>query len=130
MISNLERYKKDLNALIEKGNELELVIQLECFPEQVKKVKQELGKEADNVLKDLPSFSKEYQSWYSEAKMLIKQLLPERLSDFVRYYEKPKPRKDISYENYRIEDYFQGLTVTRGYSKEKVVGPEAAIPHF
>ena len=47
----------------------------------------------------------------------------------MRHYEKPKPRKDISYENYRIEDYLQGLTVTRGYEKEKVVGPDAAIPH-
>ena len=60
----------------------------------------------------------------------MRQLLPDRLEDFVRHYEKPKTRKDITYENYRIEDYFQGLTVTRGYLKEKVVGPDAAIPHF
>ena len=56
--------------------------------------------------------------------------MPDRLDDFVRHYEKPKPRKDISYENYRIEDYLQGLNVTRGWEKEKVVGPDAAIPHF
>lgn len=62
--------------------------------------------------------------------MLIKQLLPDRLSDFVRHYEKPKPRKEISYENYRIEDFLQGLNVTRGWEKEKIVGPDAAIPHF
>lgn len=62
--------------------------------------------------------------------MLIKQILPDRLSDFVRHYEKPKPRKDITYENYRIEDYLQGLNITRGWEKEKVVGPDAAIPHF
>ena len=43
------------------------------------------------------------QPWYSEAKVLIRQLLPDRLSDFVRHYEKPKPRKDITYESYRIE---------------------------
>ena len=48
----------------------------------------------------------------------------------MRHYEKPKPRKDVSYENYRIEDYLQGLTVTRGWQKEKVVGPDAAIPQF
>jgi hypothetical protein len=68
--------------------------------------------------------------WYSEARALIRQLLPDRLADFVRHYEKPKPRKDITAENYRIEDYLQGLTVTRGYLNEKVVGLEAAIPHF
>ena len=58
-------------------------------------------------------------------------MLPDRLSDFVRHYEKPKPRKDISFENYSIEDCLQGLTViTGGWAKEKIVGPEAAIPRF
>jgi hypothetical protein len=56
--------------------------------------------------------------------------LPDRLADFVRHYEKPKPRKDISYENYRIEDYLQGLSITRGWEKKRVVGPDAAIPQF
>src|SRR5262249_50608556 len=77
-----------------------------------------------------PSFEEAYQPWYSEAKVLIKQLLPDRLSDFVRHYEKPKPRKEITYESYRIEDGLQGLSVTRGWQNEKVVRREAAIPHF
>jgi hypothetical protein len=47
MISNLECYKKDLNALITKGNKLLLAIELECFPEQVKDIKQQLGKKAE-----------------------------------------------------------------------------------
>jgi hypothetical protein len=129
MISNLERYKKDLSALIAKGNKLHLAIQRECFPEEFSRLsKQKLGKEVKDVVKNLPSFSEKYQSWYFEAKMLIKQLLPDRLSDFVRYYEKPKPRKDITFENYRIEDYLQGLRVTRG--AQIIVGPDAAIPHF
>jgi hypothetical protein len=130
MISNLERYKKDLSELIAQGNKLRVAIQLECFPEQVKNFKKDLGSKAEKVIKDLPSFSDEYQSWYSEAKMLIKQLLPERLADFVRYYEKPKSRKSITSENYSIEDCLQGLQVTRGLYEEKIVGPDAAIPNF
>jgi hypothetical protein len=82
------------------------------------------------MLKALPLFTDDYQSWYSEAKVLIGQLLPDRLSDFVRLYEKPKPRNDVTFENYRIEDYLQGLNVTRGLQKEKVVGLDAAIPHI
>ena len=70
-----------------------------------------------------------YQCWYSEAKTLIKQLLPDRLTDFVRYYEKPKPRKDITPESYRIEDCLQGISLTN-FNNEKIVGPEAAIPNF
>ncbi len=60
----------------------------------------------------------------------MRQLLPDRLSDFVRYYEKPKSRKEITFENYTVEDYLEGLSVTRGYEKEKVVGPDAAVPKF
>ncbi len=131
MISNLDRYKKDVEDLINRGGMLLNAIQFECYP---KEFEAQLKKTALGKLKDLlaqvPSFKEDYQSWYSEAKVLIKQLLPDRLSDFVRYYEKPKGRKDISFENYRIEDYLQGLTITRGWEKEKVVGPDAAIPQF
>src|SRR3989337_1007791 len=130
MPSNLDRYKKDLDALILRGEQLHNAIQSECYPEQFQRALKELKQEARDVLAELPSFADGYQAWYSEAKLVIKQLLPDRLADFVRHYEKPKPRKDISYDNYRIEDCLQSLTVTRGYDKEKVVGPDAAIPHF
>jgi hypothetical protein len=89
-----------------------------------------LTKKVEETIGNLPRFRDKYQSWYSEAKVLIRQLLPDRLSDFVRLYEKPKPRKHISFENYRIEDCLQGLSVTKSFTNEKVVGPEAAIPHF
>lgn len=127
MQPTLEKYKKDLEKLVAKGDLLHLAMQHECFPD---KVEEALGKDAQEVIKKLPKFKAEYQAWYSEAKVLIKQLLPDRLADFARHYEKPKPRKDISYENYRIEDFLQGLNVTRGWDKEKVVGPDAAIAHF
>jgi len=131
MTSNLEKYKKDLSALIASGEQLYLAIQFECDPAEFEKaISKELKSEAKDVLAKLPSFGGSYQTWYSEAKALIRQVLPDRLSDFVRHYEKPKPRKDISCENYRIEDHLQGITVTRGYDKEKVVGLDAAIPHF
>ncbi len=127
MISNLEKYKKDLEALIKKGELLFMAMQNDCYPEQFAEA---LGVEAKEYIKSLPIFKNDYQAWYSEAKVVIKQLLPDRLSDFERHYEKPKPRKDITYDNYRIEDYLQGLNVTRGLVKEKVVGPDAAIPQF
>ena len=131
MVSNLDRYKKDLAALMLKGHQLHLAMQAECLPDEFEVVmKQEFGNKSKKVIARLPSFKEAYQPWYSEARSLIKQLLPDRLADFVRHYEKPKPRKDISFENYRIEDYLQGLNVTRGFEKAKVVGPDAAIPHF
>jgi len=70
--------------------------------------------------------------WYSEAKVLVKQLLPDRLADFVSHYEKPKSRKSVEVGNYNIEDYLQGLSVTRttGAYTQKIVGPESAVPQF
>lgn len=131
MLLNLDRYKRDLDSLLSKGDQLHMAMQRECFQEETERaINKQLGDKAKDYLKALPSFTEEYQSWYSEAKALVKQLLTDRLSDFVRHYEKPKPRKDITYENYRIEDYLQGLSVTRGWEKQKVVGPDAAIPHF
>jgi hypothetical protein len=145
-ISNLDRYKKDLDSLIDKGNLLHNAMQAEQFPKQVESqveslVKKDLAKKrldkntlrikTQQVLKALPSFTATYQSWYSEAKALVRQILPDRLSDFVSHYEKPKHRKDITFENYKIEDYLQGLNMTRGgWEKTKIVGPDAAIPQF
>jgi hypothetical protein len=126
MVSNLDRYKNDLDSLSRKGKVLRLVMEAECFPERFK------TPEWKEKLKALPSFKSSYQSWYSEARVVVKQLLPDRLADFGRYYEKPKPRKNITSENYRIEDYLQGLsmTATRGFETTKIVGPESAIPQF
>lgn len=131
MLPNLDRYKKDLDSLIRRGDQLSFAMERECFPDRIEGlIKKQFGDKAKDVIAALPKFTEEYQAWYSEAKVLIRQLLPDRLSDFVRHYEKPKPRKDITYESYRIEDYLQDLTVTQGWQNEKVVGPDAAIPHF
>ena len=120
MMSNRDRYKKDLESLIATGQQLEISIQAECYPERVKsQVKKKFGAEAEEVIAALPPFATTYQRWYSEAKALIRQLLPDRLADFVRYYEKPKTRKAITFESYRIEDFLQGLSVTRGWEKKE-----------
>jgi hypothetical protein len=138
MPTNLDRYKNDLDSLLTNGGNLFLAMREACFPGELEKdlkSHKELANKVklSDILKFLPSFEEDYQSWYSEAKVLIKQLLPDRLADFARHYEKPKPRKDITYENYRIEDYLQGLNVTRQVSlldTKKIVGPDAAIPQF
>src|SRR5437879_960872 len=114
MPSNLDRYRKDLDRLIVDGEKLHFAIQAECFPEDFKKeIKRVQDEKLQKLVKDLPSFKEAYQPWYSEAKALIRQTLSDRLADFVSHYEKPKPRKDVTYESYRIADYLQGLTVTR-----------------
>ena len=130
MASNLDRYERDLDALIKKGEQLVTAIQAQAVPKEFEAaVKKELGAEKTKAfLAKIIDFDSEYQPWYSEAKAVIRLLLPDRLDDFVRHYEKPKSRKSISYENYRIEDGLQGLQVTN-YANEVIVGKRAAIPH-
>lgn len=125
-MQNLQRFKEDLTSLLNEGNSLHNAMLNECHPELVK---EQLGENAEDFISKLPNFKTKYQAWYSESKALIKQLLPERLNDFESHYLKPKNRKNISYENYRIEDYLQSLVVSSEW-KGEIVGPKAAIPHM
>lgn len=129
MNTNLEKYKNDLDSLISLGNQLFHSMQYRCYPKEIKKKFQEIyGENAEEKLKELPDIKSKYQTWYSESLILIKQILPDRLADFVRHYEIPKHRKDLNFANYTIEDYLQGIVVKRGGSR--LFGEEAAIPRF
>lgn len=75
----------------------------------------------------LPNFVEEYDSWYSEALAVVKQLIPDRLNDFVKQYKQDR-RKEIDFLTYGISDYLLGLRTTRGGSTHVVADQEAAIP--
>jgi len=116
-ISNLEKYRKDLDELLVEAKAVNFSLNLEAFGrDQIYEAL--LGKkteeEADAFIKKAKPFANAYQHWYTEALPLIRQLLPDRVSDFIRFYEKPKTRKEIDFESYRLEDACQGLCVTRG----------------
>lgn len=121
---SFERYKKDIERLVAKGEHLFLAMYVKRMP---KEEKSKMDKEA---LKNLPDFTEEYQSWYSESIVCISQLMPDRLEDFTSYYKPLKMRKDITAANYTVSDYLQGLEITRGWEKTKVVNQDAAIPVF
>ena len=110
---NIDRYERDLDALIDKGEGLYNAMEMECYPQELPSLfKGNLGDEARERLQSLPPFVEAYQPWYSEAMALVRQLLPARLADFTRHYEKPKSRQRLTRENYTIEDYLQGLSIT------------------
>jgi len=134
MISNLEKYKKDLEDLIKRGEMLLRSLKAEFLPKPFREELKEIFKDEEQIqqsLKKLPSFTLDYQIWYSEALVLLKRLLPDRVDDFVSLYKKPKTkRKEITPENYVIEDALKGLRITCGLEKREVVGPSAAIYLF
>jgi len=124
MITNLDRYRKDVDRLLQTGTTLAAALYYMCSPEEFEEtVRKHRGDKTKDYLKGLPKFGTAYQSWYSEAKSLIRQLLPERLNDFVGHYETPKARKVLDYANYRIEDCLIGLVSGN-------VRQDGAINHF
>jgi hypothetical protein len=82
--TNLDRYRNDLKDLILRGEMLELAMEAECYPDEIEAhFKKQYGDKAKAAIKNLPKFKTDYQIWYSEAKLLVKQLLPDRLADLV-----------------------------------------------
>lgn len=132
MTVNVTRFKKDLDHLIAEGYFLEysMIKSIQGDKDFTDFIKKQRGKDADAFLKKIPDFKKGYEAWYSESLALLKQLLPDRVGNFVSFYEKPKSRKDITHSNYVIQDYLQGLQVTRGWEKEVVVDSSSALPQF
>lgn len=146
MATNIDRYEKDLKSLISRGEALLNAIQYEVYPNEVKASltsqleelrkrrpeeeidEREIPHAVEKWVKEFPSFKRNYQLWYSEASALIRQVLPHRLADFVGHYEKPKGRKTLDFESYRIIDFLQG-TVAR-VRGQITADSSAAIPQF
>jgi len=129
MATNLERFRKDLDRLIDNGTILEYsmkrAIDKKAFDASAK---EQLKEKSSAFIKSLPDFRVSYEAWYSESLALLKQLLPDRVANFISFYEKPKTRKDISYGNYVIQDYLQGLRVSR--VGQTIVDSSAALPQY
>lgn len=134
MSERTKKFSEELDELIKEGGLLLWAMQYDCAPEEMRKYFLKYLKEdktkLDSLLKSLPNFSNTYQAWYSKAQAVIKQVMPDRLSDFVSYFDVPKGRKDVTYQNYMIRDYLQGLRLTQGPYKEVIVDGSAAIPEF
>jgi hypothetical protein len=79
---NLERYKQDLEKLVIQGGRLYVALLIEVVPDATKG-----NAIAKEDLDALPNVRGQYQAWYSEAIALIRQLMPDRLDDFISYYK-------------------------------------------
>ncbi|MGF7054014.1 hypothetical protein GGC47_003202 [Bosea sp. OAE752] len=132
MSERTKKFAEELDRLIKQGSQLNIAMHLDCYGQKQKdEIYSKLGKEkGEEFIAKLPDFKKEYQAWYSEAQAVIKQVLPDRLSDFRSYFEYQKPRKQIDFQNYMIRDYLQGLQITRGGGYEVIADGKAAIPEF
>lgn len=132
MTEKNNKFIEELDGLVKDGDSLYHSMQYDyfgdAFKKQIVKVFNNEAK-ASEYIEKLPVFNANYQSWYTIAQAVVKQVLPDRLSDFDSYYQYSRVRKDISSENYRIYDYLQGLKVSRG-EYNIIVDRGSAIPCF
>ncbi|TAV46902.1 hypothetical protein ELI30_00940 [Rhizobium leguminosarum] len=122
-MAKVEDYEKDINRLSAKGLILYYAIFIQHGDENHKKA-------IPTGLKDkLPSFTTDYQPWYSECVSLLSQILPERLEDFKAYYAPKTARKEIGFANYTVSDALRGLVGTQ-YGEVKFAPISAATAMY
>ena len=122
MASKIDLLKSDLKALLEQGHLILYGLQnsFGLLPDTTMKT---LNKKEN----DLPFFHDDYELWYSESLYIVKQIIPDRVNDFVFQYHSPK-RKEIDKDNYSTYDYLRGITLTKTATGETLIDGSEAIP--
>lgn len=96
MLADINKFQEDFHKLTDAGKTIGLALHEELD-----------GKKRSQKLP--LSFHDDYQNWYSEARLVVEQLLPQRLSEFTSLYEADPKRKQIHALNYTIADYLNGI---------------------
>ncbi len=116
-MSNLDRFKLDLDKLVKLGLQLQMGLIAEIATEDTWK---DSDPEEANHIKSLKGkFKQEYQAWFTEASALIRQLIPERSAEFIGYYLSDPKRKTVDIMTYRIQDWMNGRTSAFNYTEGK-----------
>jgi hypothetical protein len=55
------------------------------------------------------TFEREYQKWYTESFVIIRQLIPNRLTEFEQLYKGDGMRRQIDLTTYNIQDWLNGI---------------------
>lgn len=106
-LNNLSKYQKDIDTLISRGDGLMLGLLNELQDQLGDSYKKLTQKEKERISQY--SFNDKYNEWYNESLIIIKQLIPARLDDFIEYYKSSKRKGLLTYETYTISDYLINL---------------------
>lgn len=98
MIAKAEEMKQELEELIDTG--YKLCSNLNNFGPNENNKQDSKQKQND--------FLRYYQVWYTQALVVVNQLVPDRFDDFISFYKQEK-RKKIDSDNYTIQDACLGI---------------------
>jgi hypothetical protein len=115
MITSLDRYKKDLDALVKLGQKMQLDLTGRHLIQRGK-VNPEKRKEIEALD---GTFERNYQGWYTQAGALIRQLIPDRVVEFQELYKGDGKRKVTTAQTYHIQDWLNGVRSGTSYAGEK-----------
>ena len=114
-MSNIDKFKDDLASLVKLGLEMELDMTYRFLKDQGK-LKE---KDEEHAKKVKGIFEKDYQRWYTESSVVIKQLIPDRYAEFESLYKGEGRRKDINTHTYTVQDWLNGIrSGTNAYGKK------------
>ena len=102
-MGNVDEYKAQLDLLVKKGNKWALT--------KLQKSEDYSQFQAELLVNG------EYQKWYTECCLLLKQLLPDRLREFQGIYASDEKRSSIGSRNFTIQDWLRGSTL-HAYNSE------------
>jgi hypothetical protein len=132
MAENLDRFKKDLDRLLNKGHDLQFAFIISAYDEETGLQRlAEAGIDQviiDKAIKEAKTFRTEYQKWYTECLSVIKQIIPDRLKEFRELYERPANRKQTDFLTYVISDAIIGLQTS--IHGEVITDQTAALPKY
>ena len=124
MSTNLDSLRSDLDSLLITGLEMSQNI----ITRYKKSEKTSIDQEPDDT--DI-QFEMQYQGWYSQAKAVIKQLLPDRLSEFEHLYMRDLPKGALDYKNFTIQLRLKGSrAATDAFSHEKSFNDLGCVSMF
>jgi len=126
MTSNLDKVRVELKALVSLGIEMSKDISMRRS--KPGGASQELPTDEVTVGRTTAGrFEEAYQMWYTEAAAVVKQLIPERASEFRLLYEAEPRRKAIHGVNFTIQDWLNGVRSSSNVLGEKHFDDYAAI---
>ena len=125
MPMNLDRYKKDLLALLNMGDQMSLDLALRALELRGNK----LSEEQTAIKKSLSRCEDTYQQWYTESHALFRQVLPERLPEFEMLYcgDPKRKTKDINAGTFTIQDWLLGMRAREDSYRQKFFDDFAAF---
>ena len=116
MATNLSRHRADLDKLLKMGAAMLVDLIYRELPTRQKLSKED--QEAADKVKN--AFERDYQKWYTEGLAVVRQLTPDRFSEFEGLYKNDGKRKSIDGTNYSVQDWLNGIrSGTYGFPERK-----------